>query len=1172
MTQRHDIRRHRWLTVLVYLTILLTATGIAMGQIGGSGSIQGTIKDPSGAVVPQADVTAINVATGVETARQTTAAGFYVISPLPPGEYKVTIAATGFQTVVQEHMIVDALSVVGLNMTLKIGTSTEQVTVSDAPPQLNTDDATLSQTVRNDVYTSLPLAMNSQGPRDPTQFISLVPGVQAVGNQISGTVFASFNGGQNFMNQIYVEGLPLENVVTQGDSRNVSYAISVEAIEQFQVELSSMPAMYQGQGVENFVLKSGTDQFHGVGYEYLRNTVFDARGFFNAYRPVERQNQAGSTFAGPIKKNRVFFFGSYDAYRFTQALIASLQSIPTVDARVGNFSAFGVAIYDPSTTACAGAVCTRQPFAGNAIPASRLSSVSKSFQSYLPTPINSSLQNNYLPSIPITLRNDSTTEKVDVNLSDKNRAYGMYSRGKYNAPLQPITDGYAGPLPYTNTRVVIEVPTTAQAKDVYVIRPNLLNQFSYGYMREWIPLQAATQGGDYDKKAGLTGLPAGQASWAFPQVTFSGPNSPLAWGGGRTLANTDAVMSFTMQDNVQWVHGRHSVTGGFEFVANQDNYEGSAGGSGQTTFAFANTQTAGFSPTGTLLTSTGNAYASYLLGLVNSGNTSETAITRTGARYKDYAWYLQDNFKVSSRLTLTLGLRYDILGPFQEVRDRFSFLNPDLPNPAAGGFHGALQFGGYGTASCHCSAVMDTHHDSIGPRLGLAYRLGDKTVIRAGYAIMYAHMGGVGGRGGAHNGPGTLGYSASPSFSSLDGGISAAFNWDSGFPTYLHPPFFDPTLNTGFTTAVPSGGSISIADTVNGALPPRIQNFNFGVQRALGSNLTFGATYSGSVSHHLAASTGRSIFTDQILPKYLALGNLLRSTATAANIAAAHAILPEITAVPYSNFNGTIAQMLRPFPQYSGVSDTFPMIGNGSYSSLQLTMSKKMAAGLVANVAYSFAKEIDDIGSARTAYNLQLEKAVGTVDQRHVLNATFVYLLPFGKGHHLGDGNAVVRSLVGGWQISGITTTASGAPLGPLAGTCNAPNTGSCYASFNPTFSGPVNINGYWGDGNVFGSSPTTYIAKGAFVDPAAFTFGNTPRTLPFGLRTPRTLNQDMSLRRQFAFRERLKLAIQADFFNLTNRTQFGGIGTNIDSSNFGTVSTQANSPRKIQLAARLSF
>lgn len=1152
----------------------LFATAL-FAQIGGSGSIQGTVVDPSGAAVPNVPITATNMASGVVTTRETTSAGVYVISPLPAGEYTITVSAPGFQTLIQERVVVDALRAVGLNLVLKVGAASERVTVTDAPPQLNTDDATIGYTVRNEVYTSLPLAMNGQGPRDPTFFVNLVPGVQAGGNQISGTTFASFNGGQYFMNEIYIEGLPVANPITQGESRNVAYSISVEAIDQFQVELNSIPAMYQGQGVENFVLKSGGNNYHGSVYEYLRNTVLDARGFFNAVRPPERQHQFGATFGGPIKKDRVFFFGSYDGYRFTQGLIASLQSIPTEPFRVGDFSALPVPIYDPNTTACGqGTPCTRQVFPNNIIPPNRLSPVSQSFQSYLPATVNSDLQNNYLPSIPITLRTDTVTLKGDFNVSEKNRAFVMFSRGKYNAPLQPVTDGYAGPLPYTNTRVVIEVPTTAQARHVYVIKPNLLNQLSYSAVRLWIPLLAATQGRDDVQKAGLTGLPPGQASWAFPQVSFTGPNSPLAWGGGRTQANTNAINSYTLQDNLQWIHGRHSVTVGTQLTWKQDNFEGQAGGSGQANFNFSNTQTAGFSPTGTLLTNTGNAYASYLLGLVNSASTSETSVTRTGARYRDYSWYIQDDFKVTSRLTLNLGLRYDIFKPYEEVANRWSFLNPDLPNSAADGFRGALQFAGFGQASCQCVTPIATHYTSLGPRLGMAYRLGDKTVIRTGYSIMYTHMGGVGGRGGAHNASGTLGYAANPNVVTLDGGISPAFNWNDGFPAYQKPPFFEPTLNTGFTTRVPSGGSIGYVDPVNGGQPPRIQNFNFGIQRALKSSMTLGAAYSGSVSHHLAmpGGGGRTIFTNQIDPKYLALGNLLRAQATPANIAAANAMFPEITGLPFPSFNGVIGQMLRPFPQYNAVTDTFSMIGNGNYHSVQATLSQRFAAGLLFNFSYTFAKTIDDVANARTGYNQRIERAVGAVDQRHVMNFTFVYQLPFGAGHSVGSSNAFVRGLVSGWQISGIITASSGLPLGPFTGNCNAPMTGACYASYNPAFTGPARINGGYGDGNILGSNTTSYIDVNAFANPAPFAFGDTPRTLAFNLRNPPNMNQDLSVRRDFTIREGMKFSLQGDVFNLPNRTQYGGIGTNIASSNFGKVSAQVNSPRKVQLAARFTF
>lgn len=1166
------------------ITGLITVPSALMAQIAGSGSIQGTITDPSGAAVPGATVTAADVATKVSTTRQTTAAGYFVISPLNPGEYTVTISASGFESLIQQHVVVNALGVVGLNLTMKIGSTAEVLTVTAAPPQLDNADATVGQTMQNNVYTALPLAMRN-GPRDPTQFINLVPGVAVVGGRQ-----AAFNGGTYYMNEIYLEGLPMTNVVTGGETRNLSLGVSVEAVEQFQVETSSTPAMYQGQGVENFVLKSGTDQFHGSVYEYFRNTDLDARGFFQPVRPVERQNQFGVNVGGPIKKNRIFFFGSYDGYRFQQGQPATLQSLPSAAERNGDFSALPTSIYDPNSTTCvSGGVCRRQVFAGNSIPTSRLSPVAKSFQSYLPATINSNLQNNYLASIPATLNNDNTTDKVDFNLSDKNRLFGVFSRGKSNTPLSAVSSGYAGPLPYTNSRAVQQIPTTGEVKSIYVIKPNLLNQLSFAYTRLWIPIINVTQSGDYPKKAGLTGLPAGQAGSAFPLVTFSGPNSPTGWLGGQSSANWDAEMASTLQDNVQFIHGRHSFTAGFQMQWLSDNFIQYVGGSSQATFSFSNLETAGFSPTGTLLTTTGNSYASYLLGAVDSSNLSQTSVTTTGARYKNYAWYLQDDFKVNSRLTLNLGLRYDIFRPFQEVANRWSYLNPDLPNAAADGYGGALEFAGYGVNSCHCATPIATHYTSWGPRLGLAYRLNDKTVIRTGYAIMYSHMGAIGGRSGGRQGTGKLGYDANVSLQSLDSGITPAFYWDQGFPAYQQPPFFNPTLNTGFNATTPSGGSIGYGDPVNGALPPRVQNWNFGIQRALTSSLTLGVAYTGSVSHHLsmlgqsaggvAFGGGRGIFSDQILPQYLGLGNLLRATANAQNVRAAQALFPGIS-LPYPDFRGTIGQMLLPFPQYASVADTWPEIGNGKYNSLQATLRQRLSAGLVFTLNYTFSKELDDILgtqtgviTGRTGYNNRIEKAIGITNVPHSLSATFVYQLPFGGGHRLGSSNPVVRSLVSNWQLSGIVTYSTGLPLGVITGTCNTPyTTGSCYVSYNPSFSGPARINGNYGDGNVLGSNSVSYIDKNAFVDPAPYTFGNTPRTSAYGLTDTNTWNQDLSVRREFSIWDRVRFAIQGDIFNVPNNVRFTGIGINIDSANFGKVSTQGNSPRQVQLAARFTF
>ena len=299
------------------LFILLLMPASATAQIGSGGAINGTIFDASGAVVPGATVTARNSATGIETTRQSTEAGLYAIAPLPPGEYTLTIKATNFQTLVQERIIVDAVGTVGVNLTLSAGDVNESVTIESAPPQINTTDARLGTTIRNELYTKLPLAMGTanpgsgigQGPRNPGAFIFLLPGVS------EGNRWGTINGAQGFSKDVYIEGVPITDPIQQGEGRTIALGVSVEAVEQFQVETSGTGVEFNGQGSENYTIKSGGNEFHGSGFEYLRNDKFNARGFFPAVRPIERQNEFGFTVGGPILKNKLFFFFSYDGWR-----------------------------------------------------------------------------------------------------------------------------------------------------------------------------------------------------------------------------------------------------------------------------------------------------------------------------------------------------------------------------------------------------------------------------------------------------------------------------------------------------------------------------------------------------------------------------------------------------------------------------------------------------------------------------------------------------------------------------------------------------------------------------------------------------------------------------------------------------------------------------------------
>ncbi len=1135
------------------------------------GSIQGTITDSGGAVVPGATVVATNVATGIETTRQTTNAGLYVITPLPPGEYKVTVSVTGFQTLVQERVIVDALGSVSVNLTLKVGNIGETVTIEGAPPQLNTSDARLGTTIRNELYTALPLAMGTavagsgigQGPRNPGAFIFLLPGVS------EGNRWGTINGAQGFSKDVFIEGVPITDPIQQGEGRTISLGVSVEAVEQFQVETSGTGVEFNGQGSENYTIKSGGNQFHGSGFEYLRNTVLDARGFFPAIRPVEHQNEFGFTVGGPIIKKKAFFFFSYDGWRYRVVSPTQFASLPTLKERQGDFSellalATPIQIYDPLTTVAVPGGFARTPFLGNIIPATRISAISKAYQAALPTPTGSGLQNNYLGSVPVAYNNDSFNVKIDYNLTTNQRLSGIYTHGKRSQPgaYREINSGNPStvlPLPYTNTRLVTEIPTVVQGKHSWTITPSLVNQASFGFNHFFVPITNATSEGKWSAKSGLKGLPAGDASDAFLEAAFAGANAPSGWRGTDSRDFEDNNYNYTFQDSLLWVKNKHSFKFGFQYQRTADHTKTNDTGSLLTT-NFSNLQTAGFNATGGLLSATGNAYASYLLGALNSATVNEDSIVLTSAQFSGYSWWAADDYKVNSRLTVNLGLRHDIMLPYTEGDSHFTYLDINAPNPAAGGIPGALRFGGnYAPAaiSCNCDQIINTYYKALGPRVGFAYSVNDKTVVRGGYGIMYSRSGAVGGRDGARVGTGLTGINANAPIVSPNGSFIPALFWESGIPAYAKGPIYSETYQTGFN-GTGSGGAVTFGDPFS--QPPRYQNWNLSVQRSLTNSLVVTAAYVGSNGKQLRGG-GRGSYSNQLDPKYLVLGNLLTQTATPANVTAAAAIVPGVK-LPFATFVGTIAQALRPFPQYNSVADVYGNVGQSNYNALQLSIQQRLSNGLTFNFNYTRSKALGTINGNRSAY-IQ-EKNLSTTDQPHIVNAFYSYELPFGKGRMLNPENSVARAVVSGWQISGITRFATGTPLGPFAAACNVPQAGTCWASYNPAFTGNAKLQG---DGGV-----TPFINVAAFVSPASFTYGNTPATGAYGLRNPHFFNQDLSLSRNFQVLENLRFVFGVDSFNLFNNVRFGSINTNITNANFGKAAAQVNLPRVFQFKLRVEF
>lgn len=1163
--------------LLVSALVLFTPQR-TLGQIGGAGSIQGVVTDATGAVIPGATVTATNVATGVKTERESTEAGLYVIKPLPPGEYTVTASIAGFKPIVQEKVIVDALSTVAVNLSVQVGAVSETVTVNEAPTPLNTSDSRLGVTIRNELYTNLPLAMGTavagsgigQGPRNPGAFIFLLPGVS------EGNRWGTINGAQGFSKDVFIEGVPITDPIQQGEGRTISLGVSVEAVEQFQVETSGTGVEFNGQGSENYAIKSGTNRFHGSVFEHLRNTVLDARGFFPSVRPVEHQNEFGFTAGGPVVKEKVFFFFSYDGWRYRVTSPTQFASIPTLKERAGDFSEFPVAIYDPATTVPVTGGFNRTQFSDpsrataanplglNIIPLSRISSISNVYQSFLPAPSNAALQNNYLGSVPVGYNNDSFNAKVDYNLTSKQRLSGIYTHGKRSQPgayreISSSVPQTVLPLPYTSTRLVTEIPTVFQLKHNWTIRGNLVNQANFGYQHFFVPITNATSAGKWSTKSGLKGLPAGDASDAFLEAAFAGPNPPSGWRGTDARDFEDNNYNYTLQDSLLWVKNKHSFKFGFQYQHTADRTITNDTGSLLVT-NFSNLQTAGFNATGGLLTATGNAYASFLLGALNSATVNDDSVVRTIARFSSYSWWAADDYRVNSRLTLNLGLRHDIMLPYTEGGDHFTFLDPTAPNPAAGGRPGALRFGGNyapDAISCHCGQIINTYYRALGPRIGFAFSLNDKTVFRGGYGMMYSRSGAVGGRDGARIGTGLTGINANAPIVSPNGSFTPALFWDGGIPPYARGPIYDQTYQTGFN-GTGSGGAVTYGDP--SSQPPRYQNWNFSVQRALTPSLVATVAYVGSNGKQLRGG-GRGPWSNQMDPRYLVLGDLLNQNATPANVTAAQAIVPGV-GLPFPAFVGSIAQMLRPFPQYNSVTDVYGDVGQSNYNALQASIQHRLSHGLTFNLNYTFSKALGTINGNRSAY-IQ-EKSLSTTDQTHLVNAFYAYQLPIGKGQPFNPENKVVRAAIGSWQISGITRFALGAPLGPFTATCNVPQAGTCWASYNPSFSGSVRLKG---DGGV---SP--FISASAFVSPASFTYGNTPATGAYGLRNPHFFNQDLSLTRNFQVRENLRLVFGADSFNLFNNVRLGAINTSITNANFGKAGAQVNLPRVFQFKLRVEF
>jgi hypothetical protein len=775
-------------------------------------------------------------------------------------------------------------------------------------------------------------------------------------------------------------------------------------------------------------------------------------------------------------------------------------------------------------------------------------------------------------------------------------------------PVGQTTAGRnTGPIPYNYGQTYAPKTAVGVIEDTYTITPHLVNQLKYGYARYNGPTFDADQLPSYSATTlGITGLPAGAASGAFPITSFAGTNPATQWAGtgpGVTLAE-----NYTLLDNLQWVKGRHNITAGAQIAWLLYNVVNATGGTTPITLANAVTETAGITPSSNsspkyaAVSNTGLAYASFLVGEVDKTSFTEYLQQEFGARFRAISPYVQDNWKVSNKLTLDLGLRWDYFPTVIEVHDAGSFFNPTLTNPVTGQ-PGALQFTGHGAGTCNCDTPVNNFKKNFGPRLGLAYSLDSKTVIRASWGVMFTHGNAV---GGSSTSLGTLGYSAAPSFSAtgqllssapLTGsngaipafapacGVNSGAEYGTGYTTTSS--FTQPGCSTSSYTGSPSG--IGYPDPYLGGRSPEYINWTFGFQHQWTPAIASTITYVGSQGHFLPAdgSNARGYWADQLDPKYLSLGSNLSLTSSALTTfcAANSGVCPSYTNI--FNTGQSLATLLKPFP-FQSVSDSFGYVANSNYNALQISVNMRPAHGLTFMANYTWSRAIDDGGTFRSGYAIPaafsgngkawapdaIERSLSTTNQPQHVAVTGVYDLPFGR--QFASSHEWERAVLGGFRLSEVFQAFSGSPIYITAATCGTnPAAAVCLPTYNPSYPqwGRARINGKWGQGST-ATNPKSYIDSSAFIQTPAYIFGNVSRTAAYGLSGPGNYQLDLSLIRSFPLHfENAHLDFRVDMTNVTNHTFFAVAGTTYGNSNFGTVTTSPNYNRRAaQLSARLSF
>lgn len=1152
-------------SIVAVLSFLAALPALAQTS---TGSLFGSITDPNGAAVPGSQVTARQEETGQESQTLTTEAGLFGFPSLQVGHYSLTAEKPGFKKLVRTGIEMRVALRQTLDLRLDVGDVQQTVEVRAEAPLLEPTTSERGQNFSPKFMSTLPIFTG--GIRNPEAFISYMPGVNAGSEQ-------SISGSIGRGKEVLIDGASQ----TIPESGGVVFNFpSAEQFGEFKLVTGSYAAEYGrfGGGVEIFLTKSGVNDIHGGAFLNMRRDIWDAAGWANnsntrnppGFRPKERYNEAGGSMGGPVYiphvydgRNKTFWYFTIDKDIRPATISSIVSTVPTSLMKQGNFSQLAQPIFDPDTTVGVGTAATRTPFAGNIIPKSRWSKISTNILPFIPDTTFPGTTSNYqflnLNQIDQTV----WSLKFDHQFSERNRL--SYYQSLDSQATYATTD-LPGPLG-GGLGVQYQKPQNYRWNHDFMFSPTTLLHTTVGFTRQqqiwFVPDQTG-----FASKVGFTGLTGD--SDVTPRINFGTAAGNLGTGGGQGVdllsawgmqqgkVNNGTQFNWTIEVNqgLSIVKGKHEFKLGWDarrlrtFSAPPDM----AGTNGQ--YVFSRAQTADPAR----LATTGYSFASFLLGDPDNANIAATPVPVGQIRYQYYAGYVQDNWKITSRLTLNLGFRYEVPIGWYNSNNQYSSVDLNKPNPKANNFPGALIFPGSGPGRTGQTRFWGTDFSDVGPRLGFAYQLFSKTVLRGGWGIYYQTLG----NGGCGC---TLGFSGSKQV--VSDGVNPAFQWDAtgsvpSPPGFQAPPFLDPSYANGL--GVDYMGP-------NFGKAPRINTFSFTVQQQV-KNFLIEAAYVGNRGNGLNST----VDLNQVNPSYLSLGSLLQKNITDPAVVSAG------YKKPYPDFAGTLAQSLRPYPQFLSVFSRNSGDGKIWYDSLQTKVERRFGYWQLL-AAYTWSKslsantfrQIFSQPAPQDNYNLNDMKSYLPFDQPHVFNLLNSFDLPFGRGKKfLSTDNRLLNLAVANWTLSAAQRYYTGNLI--QVNSSNTLGNGVLFTGFrkaNRVNGVPIQT----------GVDRTTldpnnpnirYFNAGAFSVPGTYEFGSAS-TYYNDFRNPPIFTENLSVVKQFGLwrggdAERIRLQYRADVFNLFNRTNFGNINGTVGNANFGRPQSAANGPRVITMGLRLNF